>query len=350
MNYVKLTLDKINQRCNMTWIWDSFFRGKKVESLEDFAAQIYTISVEFPNTVWLDLKPFFVGSEHVIQIVCPKTQPNVINGLLPVQFDNHSTKSRFRHSWCDFAQYVIDGKTGERAVLDTFNYIASTNGGYRLKTSGKACFLEQPLLSSTPDYILTMGNDDDDTVRDLFNKNRDYKIYGIGECKTRVLSKPIIPTNINSAKAWIETTKSVDQQKSLLKKCSVWDKAEPDWLHLEDFKELKTSIKATRWWYVSHDHQILCLDPNGVTIDLIGDKIGRQMLAEAMSIEPFVKEADDVTCRLYLPNFIRNDMSNLKMHSCIYCEFILKKKTLRSIRKTVVARFNLLLDTIKIME
>ena len=74
LNIIQYTNDRIKLDNNFKWIWNSNFEKEKIETAEEFAVKIYEISVVFSKMVWLDLKPYFVGSENVIQIVCPKTK------------------------------------------------------------------------------------------------------------------------------------------------------------------------------------------------------------------------------------------------------------------------------------
>ena len=340
MDIIQHTVDKIKEQNNLRWIWTEYFENKKLQNTHEFAAKIYEITSVFSRTVWVDLKPYFVGSENVIQIVSPKVKKDTLFRLLPVQFDQYSTKRSSLSIINIQPQFVIDGFEGEQCVLDKFNDMAKS-GDLMLKKSGKICFLEQPLLSATPDYILTPINNNE-IYHNLFDQQ--YCVIaeslGIGECKSRILPNPISPSNLHSAKDWITMTKSKDQQKSfLIHRHCTWDKHLPNSLGLQnELDDLKCSIDATHW-SVLYNNQTFHLLSDDVTINLLGDKIGRQILAEAMAIEPFIK-GDNIVCRLYLPNFVKNQNQTLELHSCIYCEFHLKRTTVSSIRKSVSFSFS----------
>ena len=150
----------------------------------------------------------------------------------------------------------------------------------------------------------------------------------MAEVKTTVL-KHNADYRGNDLQKWIEK-RSLSQQKEFINKRRVGLK-KPNWIKSQEvFDSLLYHVAATIKWraYFNKNEYVDLVDHNeNVSLNLVTGRVGRQLLAEMLSIAPKVEKSKYVTGSVYLVN-LKQDFS---YDSCIYCRIKVPKDVLYNI-------------------
>lgn len=210
---------------------------------------------------------------------------------------------------------------------------------HAMTPSGKICFTDCILMSATPDIILY-----DLATEDINPAELPTNAVGVAEVKTTVLNAPRTYVG-NHLDNWLRKTRPKQQASSL---CNVRRKR-PEWLHGRDrlYKKINRHSTFKAKWYVRFAktdlkgntyYKTKTLHFTNASINVFEGKIGRQLLAEMIAIEPFCPSVKYVTGMLYLVN-IKSKSEPETVDSVIYCKIIIGKKYLRMVKNYIIAEF-----------
>lgn len=311
----------------ISWIFNDITQKM---SVNEFVHLIYKLTLR-DESLWFNIKPYFVGSENIIRLVSKHTGYSVKHSILPIHFIS-STKP-FTPKNDVPAEFVISGLKGELEGLKLLN--ERLKGKFKGFESGKIPWDNLPCVAVTPDLILGRRKTCEKITHiDLANPD----ILGVAEIKTALLSQSKRESFVDddTAGSWMKKTRSVGQQLEFCPKGKREDifKTCPDYMSSYDFTILKKKFLKAKWKAV-YGQNYKDIAGDDVVIKPLTGKVSRQLFSEMLSIAPHV-HASSVFGLLMFVNLNADDQS---FESCFFARVKVPKDVLMRIRVGIVEKF-----------
>ncbi|GFR76032.1 hypothetical protein ElyMa_005791000 [Elysia marginata] len=279
---------------------------------------------------WLKAKQYFCGSSGNLDIV--SNSVNRVLEILPVTFGGVRKNSPLP------VARQIQGKWGEKLALDILKF----HLGSEIYIPGKMLSLRSHIFSASPDALVMNGRFQEP---DHFMDHND-SVAGFVEVKTshHGNSVPIDQLKTHKLSELFAFTKPTYIIASFCTMPSV-GKVYPE----DVTKPIMNGVMETTEWFltVSEDGDV---NPTNMThipmtdaklfLKLFTSELGRQIIAEAIVVSPFVKD-DDINVYIPLMNvqqtFVdEDDDYSHKFQYMLTCKFVISKKWLAELTDIII--------------